>query len=323
VNPRRLASIVSALAVAGIAALASYSHMRGLALRYGQDDLIATLLPISVDGMITVAAIALGDGRRHRWSAWLAFWTGVAASVIANVLAAQPSAIARCISAWPAVAFLLVVEVITRGGRARKSAPAAPTSAAVPAAGQPTGEAGKTGTEPDTAQVTPAAGPPVANPPAATRAAKRPSTDAAASPPPTGSSSHGGTGDGADRAGGTAGPVRGRSPARRPTGTPAVPGPDVSDLMPAGRAVRDRLAAAGQAMTRDELVAGLRAAGHTVSSKRASALYAALRDGNDGTDSAVKASQGLADFDVMATGNGSGHLDGAAVADTTTNGGRA
>jgi hypothetical protein len=40
----------------------------------------------------------------------------VAASVLANVLAAEPSVVARCISAWPAIAFVLVVEVITRGG---------------------------------------------------------------------------------------------------------------------------------------------------------------------------------------------------------------
>lgn len=117
-NVRRTASIGSALVVAGIAALASYTHMRGLSLHYGQTEAIADLLPISVDGMMVVATIALGDGRRYRWSAWLAFALGVVASVVANVLAAQPSAIARCISAWPAVAFLLVVEVITRRGRA-------------------------------------------------------------------------------------------------------------------------------------------------------------------------------------------------------------
>jgi hypothetical protein len=121
-STRRVASVGSALVVAAIAFLASYAHMRGLALRYGQPPLIAWLLPVSVDGMLVVATIALGDGRRHRWSAWVAFWTGVAASVVANVLAAEPSAIARCISAWPAVAFLLVVEVITRGGRLSRSA---------------------------------------------------------------------------------------------------------------------------------------------------------------------------------------------------------
>jgi hypothetical protein len=120
---RRVASVSSALVVAGIAAVASYSHMRHLAVEYGQTEAIADMLPISVDGMLVVATVALGDGRRYRWSAWLAFWIGVTASIIANVLAAEPSAIARCISAWPAVAFLLVVEVITRGGRGRAVEP--------------------------------------------------------------------------------------------------------------------------------------------------------------------------------------------------------
>jgi hypothetical protein len=105
VNLRRFASLAGALVVAAIAALASYSHMRVVSLRYGQPELIADLLPISVDGMMAVATVALGDGRHNRWSAWLAFWTGVAASVLANVLAAEPSLVARCISAWPAIAF--------------------------------------------------------------------------------------------------------------------------------------------------------------------------------------------------------------------------
>ena len=104
-------------AVALIAAIASYAHMRGLALTYGQEPLIATLLPLSVDGLVIVSAVAIGDGRRHTWSAWLSFWTGVGASIVANVLAAQPNLTARAISAWPAVALLLVVEVISRGGR--------------------------------------------------------------------------------------------------------------------------------------------------------------------------------------------------------------
>lgn len=130
-NVRRLASTTGALAVGGIAAIASYKHQQHLAVQYGQDPLIAAMLPFSVDGMVVVATVALGDGRRYRWSAWMAFWTGVGATVTANVLAAQPSTIARCISAWPAIAFLLVVEVITRGGRDR-SAPVKPVPAPAP-----------------------------------------------------------------------------------------------------------------------------------------------------------------------------------------------
>jgi DNA-binding XRE family transcriptional regulator len=134
--PRRVASMGAALIVATIAALASYSHMRGLALDYGQPTVIADLLPASVDGMMVVATAALGDGRRRRWSAWAAFWSGVTASVSANVLAAEPSTIARAISAWPAVAFVLVVEVITRG--ARSHPPPAVATPQAPGTGEPT-----------------------------------------------------------------------------------------------------------------------------------------------------------------------------------------
>jgi hypothetical protein len=74
---RRVAPLAGALVVAAIAALASYSHMRGLAVRYGQPELIVNLLPVSVDRMMVVATVALGDGRRNRWSAWLAFWTAL------------------------------------------------------------------------------------------------------------------------------------------------------------------------------------------------------------------------------------------------------
>jgi hypothetical protein len=68
----------------------------------------------------------------------------------------------------------------------------------------------------------------------------------------------------------------GRPPARKAAAKAARPAPDVSDLMPAGRAVRDRLAADGRALTRDALLAGLRADGVSCSSERASALLAAL-----------------------------------------------
>lgn len=117
-NGRVFASRVGATAVAVIAAIASYSHMRTVAHQYGQSDLISALMPLSVDGLVLAASVAIGDGRRRTWSAWLAFWIGVGASVAANVLAAQPSLIARLISAWPAIALLLVVEVLARSGQA-------------------------------------------------------------------------------------------------------------------------------------------------------------------------------------------------------------
>ncbi|MET8253286.1 DUF2637 domain-containing protein [Micromonospora sp. NPDC005197] len=133
-NPRRIASLAGTVAVTTIAAVASYDHMKVLAERAGQPPTLAALLPLSVDGMILVATLALGDGRRSRWSAWLAFVLGVAASVVANVAVAPPSATARVVSAWPAVALLLTVEVLARSGKAAPSpAPVAPVAAAVAA----------------------------------------------------------------------------------------------------------------------------------------------------------------------------------------------
>ncbi|GAA2370667.1 hypothetical protein Cme02nite_45250 [Catellatospora methionotrophica] len=110
-------------AVAGIAAYASYTHMRELAVDHGQPGLVAALLPVSVDGMLIVATIAMREDRqanlRVRPWAWIAFVLGVAASVVANVLAAADDITSRVISAWPAIALLLVIEVLATG---RKSA---------------------------------------------------------------------------------------------------------------------------------------------------------------------------------------------------------
>ncbi|SCE97824.1 DUF2637 domain-containing protein [Micromonospora chokoriensis] len=116
--PTRLARDVSTVAVAGIAAWSSWSHMVAVALRFGERPEVAYVLPLSVDGMLVVASAAMVEdkraGRRVRWSARTAFVVGVAASVAANIAAAEPSLGARIVAAWPAVALLLVVEMLTR-----------------------------------------------------------------------------------------------------------------------------------------------------------------------------------------------------------------
>lgn len=114
---RKFVSIVGTAAVAGIAAYASYEHMVSLALAAGQSPSISKMLPFSVDGLVVVASVALVDGRTRKASAWFAFVLGVAVSIIANVLAAGPTVIDRCVSAWPSVALLVTIEVIARGGK--------------------------------------------------------------------------------------------------------------------------------------------------------------------------------------------------------------
>lgn len=56
----------------------------------------------------------LGQLRRIRWAVRAALLLGVAASVAANVLHADPNIISQAISAWPPLALLLTVELTSR-----------------------------------------------------------------------------------------------------------------------------------------------------------------------------------------------------------------
>ncbi|MBE3000188.1 DUF2637 domain-containing protein [Nocardiopsis sp. HNM0947] len=47
--------------VAAVAAIVSYGHMRDLLLSYGETALVAHLLPLSVDGLLLVASLALAS----------------------------------------------------------------------------------------------------------------------------------------------------------------------------------------------------------------------------------------------------------------------
>jgi Protein of unknown function (DUF2637) len=116
---RRFFSISGASVVGLIAGAASYTHMRQVGLDTHQGMLIASIVPLSVDGLVLVATLAIGDGRRHTFTAWLAFLIGVGVSLAANVAAADPNTLARCWSAWPSAGFLLAVEVLIRGSRQR------------------------------------------------------------------------------------------------------------------------------------------------------------------------------------------------------------
>jgi hypothetical protein len=117
VSARRRMSVASTIFVSAIAGVASYTHMREVAVATHQGALISLLLPLSVDGLILVATLALGDGRTSTVLARVAFVVGVTASLAANVAAADPSLAARVVSAWPSVAFLLSIEVLLRHRR--------------------------------------------------------------------------------------------------------------------------------------------------------------------------------------------------------------
>jgi hypothetical protein len=131
---------MSAAVVAGIAAWSSYRHMVSVALNVGEQPAVAYVLPLSVDGMLVVASVAMVDDRRSgrtvRWSARLAFAIGVLASLAANVSAAHPSIGARIVAAWPALALLLTVELLSRAGKPMSAAKAAAQVAAAQAAAE-------------------------------------------------------------------------------------------------------------------------------------------------------------------------------------------
>ncbi len=139
----RLARNVSAATVALISAWSSYSHTVHVALACGERPEVAYALPFSVDGMLIVATIVMVDDRRRhanvRPIARLAFAAGVAASVAANVAAAHPSLGARAVNAWPALALLLVVEMLARPGapEAQAELPPVPEATHRPTAGTP------------------------------------------------------------------------------------------------------------------------------------------------------------------------------------------
>lgn len=63
---------------------------------------------------VTSAAMSAARVRRLQWAVRLTLALGVAASVTANVLHAQPNLISQAIAAWPPVALLITVELVSR-----------------------------------------------------------------------------------------------------------------------------------------------------------------------------------------------------------------
>lgn len=111
----RRVTTFAVLAVAAVAAVASYDHQRQLAELAGE-GWRSWLLPISVDGLIVAASMTLLVRRRGRQPASVLAWTalllGGAASVVANVAAADPTLAGRLVAAWPPVALLVSYELL-------------------------------------------------------------------------------------------------------------------------------------------------------------------------------------------------------------------
>jgi hypothetical protein len=104
------------LAVAGFAAVVSYSHIYDLGRVHGQAGTAARLLPLSVDGLIVAASLVLlHEARNGRQAPGLArsmLWLGIAATVGANVAYGLPyGPLGAVVSAWPAASFIGAAEM--------------------------------------------------------------------------------------------------------------------------------------------------------------------------------------------------------------------
>jgi hypothetical protein len=124
-------------AVAGFAAVVSYSHIYGLGRAHGQDGTAARLLPLSVDGLILAASLVLlHEARNDRDVPRLArfmLWLGIAATIGANIAyGAGYGLLGALISAWPAVAFIGTVEIAMQQVRRARAPRAAISGPAVP-----------------------------------------------------------------------------------------------------------------------------------------------------------------------------------------------
>ena len=111
-----------------IAGTVSYLHMHLLVELHGQPGWVATLTPLSVDGMIVAASTTLlADSRRARRGgalSWLMLGAGSIASLAANVAVAEPTMTGRVIAAWPSFALIGSYELLMR--QIRTTASAAP-----------------------------------------------------------------------------------------------------------------------------------------------------------------------------------------------------
>ncbi|MFI5587220.1 DUF2637 domain-containing protein [Amycolatopsis sp. NPDC051758] len=116
--------------VAAVAAYASYEHQRAFALGHGAHGIAAAVWPLSVDGLLVLASLALLDPGLPLARGWVrlvvrvAFAAGICVSLAANVAAAGGwSAAGVLVAGWPPVALLLSAEILIHSTTHHPDAP--------------------------------------------------------------------------------------------------------------------------------------------------------------------------------------------------------
>jgi hypothetical protein len=119
-SPNRLVLVVAALAVvavAGFAAVVSYSHFFSLGRMHGQDGTSARLTPLSVDLLILAASLVLLWAARNSvnapWPIRAVLVASVAATVAGNVADGLADGwLAALLNGWPGAAFVAAIEML-------------------------------------------------------------------------------------------------------------------------------------------------------------------------------------------------------------------
>lgn len=112
----RWVAIIGGTPVLIIAMIQSYCHISTLAMINGQSATLGHMTPISIDGLMIVAAVAI-IAQRTAWIPRVSFGVGALLTLGANALSIHPVSvwwIALILAATPAVALLASAEMLLR-----------------------------------------------------------------------------------------------------------------------------------------------------------------------------------------------------------------
>jgi hypothetical protein len=111
----RWITTAAVIVVAACAARSSYEHQRTVVEMAGEHR-SAWYLPLSVDGMMLIASLNMlvrrWDGHRAGGLTWIALLLGGAASLAANIAAAEPTWIGRLVAAWSPICLIVSYELL-------------------------------------------------------------------------------------------------------------------------------------------------------------------------------------------------------------------
>lgn len=108
-------SIIGATPVLLVAGWISYFHIVETALGVGYSQSGAHIIPLAIDGIMVMSAIAIVATRQSKFSvAKLAFATGLAFSLAANLMQADPSVAGYAFAGCPSILLIFTSELLLR-----------------------------------------------------------------------------------------------------------------------------------------------------------------------------------------------------------------